>query len=150
MPKSLTMLEYMVITYFLVISHHIIYKFIIFFLPTGAGQNFAMQLLKQFNPAMSDGDAKTKAQKMFATTKGKKVYKIKKEFIEKVFGDYHPHESELTMSSYQAVKICKMFGIPLDEMYERPKWLGGTESEMFNQLEEIAGNFIIKIFLFTI
>lgn len=37
----------------------------------GAGQSFAEQLLKQFNPTMSEQDARQKAKKMFALTKGK-------------------------------------------------------------------------------
>jgi hypothetical protein len=32
---------------------------------------FAERLLKQFNPTMSDGEAKSKAIKMFTITKGK-------------------------------------------------------------------------------
>lgn len=37
----------------------------------GAGQNFAETLLKQFNPTISDTEAKSKAMKMFQLTKGK-------------------------------------------------------------------------------
>lgn len=42
----------------------------------GAGQNFAESLLKQFNPTISDGEARSKAMKMFALTKGKKNFRI--------------------------------------------------------------------------
>lgn len=31
-----------------------------------------------------------------------------------------------------------MNGRHLNEMFEKPKWHGGTESAMFNRLEEIA------------
>ena len=46
----------------------------------GAGQNFAEGLLKQFNPTFSATEARSKAMKMFAITKGKKVYQLKDEF----------------------------------------------------------------------
>lgn len=48
----------------------------------GAGQMFAERLLKQFNPTISDGEAKSKAFKMFAMTKGKKVFRLREEFRE--------------------------------------------------------------------
>ena len=46
----------------------------------GAGQNFAEQLLKQFNPTFSAGEARSKAIKMFSLTKGKKLYYLKDEY----------------------------------------------------------------------
>lgn len=48
----------------------------------GAGQMFAERLLKQFNPTISDGEAKSKAFKMFAMTKGKKVFHLKEDYRE--------------------------------------------------------------------
>lgn len=48
----------------------------------GAGQNFAEGLLKQFNPTFSATEARSKAMKMFAITKGKKVYQLKNKFKE--------------------------------------------------------------------
>lgn len=48
----------------------------------GAGQNFAEGLLKQFNPTFSATEARSKAMKMFAITKGKKVYRLKEEYQE--------------------------------------------------------------------
>lgn len=48
----------------------------------GAGQNFAERLLKQFNPTMSDGETRSKALKMFAMTKGKKVFHLQEQFRE--------------------------------------------------------------------
>lgn len=48
----------------------------------GAGQMFAERLLKQFNPTISDGEAKSKAFKMFSLTKGKKVFQLRSEFRE--------------------------------------------------------------------
>lgn len=48
----------------------------------GAGQNFAERLLKQFNPTISDGEARSKAMKMFSLTKGKKVYYLLPQYRE--------------------------------------------------------------------
>ncbi|XP_028170299.1 DNA polymerase subunit gamma-1, mitochondrial-like, partial [Ostrinia furnacalis] len=48
----------------------------------GAGQNFAERLLKQFNPTMTISEAKSKAAKMFTTTKGRRVYSLKKQYME--------------------------------------------------------------------
>ncbi|KAF5308309.1 hypothetical protein FQR65_LT06302 [Abscondita terminalis] len=96
----------------------------------GAGQNFAEQLLKQFNPTMSESEVRSKATKMFALTKGKRVYYLKKEYLldfpDKAYG------------RWQAFEIAKLHGKKIDEMFIKAKWVGGTESAMFNRLEEIA------------
>ena len=96
----------------------------------GAGVKFAEQLLKQFNPTITDGEAKSKAMKMFALTKGKKLYQLLPEFAE----DY-PKKG---YSSYEAIRIAGMNRKPVLEMFHKAKWSGGTESAMFNRLEEIA------------
>ncbi|XP_045453407.1 DNA polymerase subunit gamma-1, mitochondrial [Melitaea cinxia] len=103
----------------------------------GAGQNFAERLLKQFNPTMTISEAKSKAAKMFATTKGKRVYRLKKKYMEG-FVDEELGDQPIEMSSYQAMRLAKLSSKRVEEMFERPKWVGGTESEMFNKLEEIA------------
>lgn len=36
------------------------------------------------------------------------------------------------------MKLASLTGRHLNEMFEKPKWHGGTESAMFNRLEEIA------------
>ena len=36
------------------------------------------------------------------------------------------------------MKLGAATGRTLGEMFHRPKWTGGTESAMFNRLEEIA------------
>lgn len=96
----------------------------------GAGQNFAERLLKQFNPSMSDSEAKKKATKMFNLTKGKRLYQLKEEFSD-------TFEPKL-YTTYQAFEIAKTFGKTLNEVFHKSKWIGGSESMMFNRLEEIA------------
>ncbi|XP_062539605.1 DNA polymerase subunit gamma-1, mitochondrial [Armigeres subalbatus] len=98
----------------------------------GAGQNFAERLLKQFNPTFSDAEARSKAMKMFALTKGKKFYYLKPDFR-----DEFPHKG---YSGYEALKMAKVYNKSVEEMFEKARWEGGTESAMFNRLEEIAGS----------
>ncbi|KAK4192035.1 DNA polymerase family A-domain-containing protein [Podospora australis] len=66
----------------------------------GAGLKFAAQLLRQFNPSLSEEETLTTASKLYATTKGTKTNR----------------------------KV----------LYKRPFWRGGTESFVFNKLEEFA------------
>lgn len=98
----------------------------------GAGQQFAERLLKQFNPAMSDGEAKAKASKMFALTKGKRKYRLK--------ASYHDFLEDRLYTMTEALKLRAKHGVTLEEMFEHPQWIGGTESAMFNRLEEIANS----------
>lgn len=39
------------------------------------------------------------------------------------------------------MRLAKLSGKCIEDMFEKPKWVGGTESAMFNKLEEIAGLF---------
>lgn len=97
----------------------------------GAGQMFATRLLKQFNPTISDGEAKSKAMKMFTLTKGKKLFHLH---------DQDSNELEqVAYTNYEAKKIAAKYGKQLSEMFNHGKWYNGTESAMFNRLEEIAG-----------
>ncbi|XP_043253426.1 DNA polymerase subunit gamma-1, mitochondrial [Colletes gigas] len=97
----------------------------------GAGQNFAERLLKQFNPCMTDSEAASKSRKMFTMTKGKKVYRLKPDYTNNDLEDKQ-------YSSYEAHKVSGLFGKTISEMFETSKWVGGSESAMFNRLEEIA------------
>ncbi|KAB5557907.1 DNA polymerase family A-domain-containing protein [Coniochaeta sp. 2T2.1] len=66
----------------------------------GAGLKFAAQLLRQFNPSLSERQTLEIASKLYATTKGTKTNR--------------------------------------KALYKRPFWRGGTESFVFNKLEEFA------------
>lgn len=96
----------------------------------GAGQNFAERLLKQFNPTFSDAEARSKAIKMFTLTKGKKFY-----YLREQFRDEFPHRG---YSAFEALKMAKISNKSVEELFERACWQGGTESAMFNRLEQIA------------
>ncbi|EDW27333.1 GL21087 [Drosophila persimilis] len=96
----------------------------------GAGQQFAETLLRQFNPTFSASEAKAKAMKMFAITKGKRVYRLREEF--------HDELEDRAYSGYEASRLALQRNRTLGEVFHRPNWQGGTESAMFNRLEEIA------------
>lgn len=98
----------------------------------GAGQNFAERLLKQFNPTISSGEARSKAIKMFNMTKGKKVYRLMPEF--------HDQFPDREYTVWEAMRLTKSIRVPMSELFYKPHWEGGSESAMFNRLEEIAGN----------
>jgi DNA polymerase gamma 1 len=97
----------------------------------GAGQKFAERLLKQFNPLMSDKEATLKSKKMYLLTKGQKLYRLKQHYISEQFVDKLYTESE-------SFKISKLYNKSRKEIFEKGKWVGGSESSMFNSLEEIA------------
>lgn len=99
----------------------------------GAGQKFAERLLKQFNPSMTDAEATSKSRKMFALTKGKKVFRLKAEFVNNDLEDK-------LYTSYQAYQMAKLHGKTLQDMFQKSEWMDGSESAMFNRLEEIAGS----------
>ncbi|EPE10356.1 dna polymerase gamma [Ophiostoma piceae UAMH 11346] len=66
----------------------------------GAGLRFAAQLLRQFNPSLSEDETISIATKLYLTTKGTRTTRRL--------------------------------------LYKRPFWRGGTESFVFNRLEEFA------------
>ncbi len=86
----------------------------------GAGLKFAVKLLMQFNPNMTEQDARKKALHLYESTKGKKV-KI----------DQADNKDTETGSNEEKDK---------NNQNDSPQtmWSGGSESEMFNKLEEIA------------
>ncbi|KAH8400544.1 hypothetical protein KR222_006186, partial [Zaprionus bogoriensis] len=96
----------------------------------GAGQQFAETLLQQFNPSLSATAAKAKAMKMFRATKGKRVYRLREEF--------HDELDDRAYSGYEATRLALQRQRTVAEVFHRPSWQGGTESAMFNRLEEIA------------
>lgn len=87
----------------------------------GAGKKFAQKLLMQFNPKMSDKEAFAKASKLYSETKGLRN-KSKRKFCQ---------DESLS-------RQLNDFSNDQDEDVTAGKWSGGTESEMFNKLEEIA------------
>jgi DNA polymerase gamma 1 len=89
----------------------------------GAGVTFAIKLLMQFNPEMTEQEARKKANDLYKNTKGYKcLEKIdnKEEKTDHEEVDENNRESESSTVAKKSV------------------WKYGSESEMFNKLEEIA------------
>uniref|UniRef100_A0A182YK54 DNA polymerase subunit gamma-1 n=1 Tax=Anopheles stephensi TaxID=30069 RepID=A0A182YK54_ANOST len=100
----------------------------------GAGQQFAERLLKQFNPTLTGAEARSKAAKMFTLTKGRRTYRLREELREQ-----YPAQP-IRSTAYEALGLARVCNKGVGELFDGPHWLGGTESAMFNRLEEIAGS----------
>lgn len=96
----------------------------------GAGERFSQRLLKQFNEKIPLSETVEKAAKMMELTKGKKMFNL--------LNDVLPNLSQRVYNRDEALELCSLQGKEVDELFEKPKWLGGTESAMFNCLEMIA------------
>ncbi|KAI3645400.1 hypothetical protein MP228_008328 [Amoeboaphelidium protococcarum] len=82
----------------------------------GSGLNFASTLLSKYNPSMSEEDAKNKAQLLYNKTKGIKWFPPRNFADWQLNDEAKGHKKQLS----------------------RSVWYGGTESFMFNTLEDIA------------
>ncbi|XP_061513323.1 DNA polymerase subunit gamma-1, mitochondrial [Anopheles gambiae] len=100
----------------------------------GAGQQFAERLLKQFNPTLTGAEARSKATKMFTLTKGRRTYRLREELR-----DQYPTQPARS-TAYEALGLARACSRPVGELFQGPHWCGGTESAMFNRLEQIAGS----------
>lgn len=96
----------------------------------GAGMSFTEQLLQQFITDISKEDASTKTRQLFETTKGRRVYRLK----DNVLPEYKKRE----YTRAAARRLCLAMSKDVDALFEPPKWIGGSESAMFNSLEDIA------------
>ncbi|XP_025194484.1 DNA polymerase subunit gamma-1, mitochondrial [Melanaphis sacchari] len=96
----------------------------------GAGKPFSERLLKQFNPDLSPAQAKQKAIAMFNMTKGNRIYKLHDNVLPEVKKREH--------SRLGAQELCTIYNKSVDELFDKPIWSGGSESAMFNSLEQIA------------
>lgn len=96
----------------------------------GAGKPFSERLLKQFNPDLSPTQAKQKAIAMFNMTKGNRVYRLHDSVL--------PEIEKRDHSRRGAQELCAIYNMNVKELFEKPAWKGGSESAMFNSLEQIA------------
>ncbi|CAG0885501.1 unnamed protein product [Cyprideis torosa] len=114
----------------------------------GAGKSFAASLLRQFNPRLSEAEAKEKATKIYAETKGIRGYKLN-ELGRKLAKDVGFSERDAKRGVFSArdiIRMKKTVGSE-EESYrdyadciEKRVWMGGSESAMFNRLEQIASS----------
>ncbi|XP_065337156.1 DNA polymerase subunit gamma-1, mitochondrial [Cloeon dipterum] len=135
----------------------------------GAGQNFAQQLLKRFCPDMSEEQCRKAAVNTLTLTKGKRMYTIPAKAFKALFEKNlitAEHKSNdkvfctslgvkfgtineageilLTKSELDMLRgFEKLSGVKWPQSAcakVRSVWQGGTESAMFNRLEEIANS----------
>lgn len=110
----------------------------------GAGQPFAERLLLQFNHRLSQTEASSKARQMYALTKGIRRYQLSEE-AEWLVGELgveverDEHGSVSLQDLRRINKLASQGGRRKKwELVEKREWAGGTESDMFNKLEDIA------------
>ncbi|KAA0724592.1 DNA polymerase subunit gamma-1 [Triplophysa tibetana] len=111
----------------------------------GAGQPFAERLLMQFNHRLSQQEAGSKAQQMYALTKGLRRYHLSEEgewLVKELKVDVE-RDDDGTISLQELRRISKLATQSTRRKRKwnlagKRVWAGGTESEMFNKLENIA------------
>ncbi|XP_021943880.2 DNA polymerase subunit gamma-1 isoform X1 [Folsomia candida] len=108
----------------------------------GAGVKFAERLLLQFNRTMSPNDARQKAKLMFKMTKGDRKYLLNHEGQQLASqSEEFEHRCMDPMTKPELVRIMSFHHFPYREymsLVDKLVWDNGTESFMFNRLEEIA------------
>ncbi|XP_061678146.1 DNA polymerase subunit gamma-1 isoform X2 [Syngnathoides biaculeatus] len=110
----------------------------------GAGQPFAERLLMQFNHRLSQTDAASKARQMYALTKGLRRYELSDEgeWLVSELGIDVEREEDGSVSLQELRKISRLASQSSRrkkwDLVGKRLWSGGTESDMFNKLENIA------------
>lgn len=110
----------------------------------GAGQPFAERLLMQFNHRLGQQEAASKARQMYALTKGLRRCHLSEEgeWLVKELDMEVEREEDESVSLQELRKITRL----ASQLSRRKRWdvvgkrmwSGGTESDMFNKLENIA------------
>jgi len=106
----------------------------------GAGQTFAARMLQEFNPKLSDGEAKDKAQAIYSSTKGIKKYVLNEngKALAKNL-DLDPEKEYSIREIRLMIKDSDCEVMPeWRDLIAHHVWTGGSESAMFNSLEAIA------------
>lgn len=108
----------------------------------GAGEKFAVRLLMQFNHMLTFPQAERTAAKLYEATKGIRMFKLTSKGREIAEELDIPTSSNGVISYNSLKRILYETGLTWetrDDVVEiRKAWHGGSESEMFNKLEEIA------------
>nr|SVE87207.1 EOG090X00SQ [Daphnia similis] len=112
----------------------------------GAGERFAKTLLMQFNHRLTEKEAAEKARKMYSMTKGNSVFKLNSRGRKLASALGYPLDETVTpeqlnnirKNAKKEINLAHLARLPTEDLVERRMWSGGTESHMFNKLEEIA------------
>lgn len=112
----------------------------------GAGERFAKTLLMQFNHRLTEQEAIEKARKMYSVTKGNSVFQLNKRGRQLAAALGKATEEVVTQEQLTSMRkiarqqsnLAHLANSRTEDLILRRVWSGGTESHMFNKLEEIA------------
>jgi len=112
----------------------------------GAGERFAKTLLMQFNNQLTEKEAAEKARQMYGMTKGVSAYQLSAvgRYLVEALGEdpnqlYSSEDlSRLRRKARASEELFDYSRKTTEELTVRRMWVNGTESNMFNKLEEIA------------
>ena len=112
----------------------------------GAGERFARTLLMQFNHRLTEQEASEKARKMYSVTKGNSVYRLNYRGRQLATSlGLQPDDlfsqdqlNDMRKTARKDPDLREFARFSREELVECRLWSGGTESPMFNKLEEIA------------
>lgn len=108
----------------------------------GAGEKFAVRLLMQFNPNLTQEAASLKAQNLYKSTKGIQRHQLTSngKQIAQDLGISVPDDG--VVPYHVLKKLLRLSGHSWETKYkvvdDHLVWSGGSESQMFNKLESIA------------
>ncbi|CAI7996422.1 DNA polymerase subunit gamma-1 (Fragment) [Geodia barretti] len=99
----------------------------------GAGRPFIELLLKQFNPSLTGTEVADKSRTLLEATKGRRHYKLTEEGTEMV------EHCGVRVGEERLVPVDAVRGMRWVSRYTTGRvWRGGSESDLFNKLEQIA------------
>nr|CAG4650726.1 EOG090X00SQ [Simocephalus serrulatus]SVE94067.1 EOG090X00SQ [Simocephalus serrulatus] len=112
----------------------------------GAGERFAKTLLMQFNHRLTEQEAIEKARKMYSVTKGNSVFQLNNRGRQLAAALGQATEDLVTQEQLNSMRkmarqqhnLAHLANLRMEDLIVRKVWSGGTESHMFNKLEEIA------------
>ena len=112
----------------------------------GAGEGFAKMLLMKFNSDLTFPSAVEATRQLYSMTRGKCAYRLNDKGRQLVEGlgyagdDTYTAEMLARMCSSAALvsRLAHFASAKTDDLVVGKCWSGGTESEMFNRLEEMV------------
>ncbi|KII60806.1 DNA polymerase subunit gamma-1 [Thelohanellus kitauei] len=103
----------------------------------GAGMDLARSMIQQYQPHLTENEATIKAVYLYNFTKGIRCVELTDEGLE--LTKKYNMNNDLLMTLPEFSKLMKNAGIKTEiQVYGRIYWQGGTESEIFNILEEFT------------
>ncbi|KAJ8936294.1 hypothetical protein NQ318_001487, partial [Aromia moschata] len=69
-----------------------------------------------------------------------RIYGAGQNFAERLLKQFNPNFADQPYTKWQAFELAKACGKTVAQMFHQSKWVGGTESAMFNRLEQIANS----------